>query len=91
MDNKYVIIAALISLIGTLFEPKLEMNHNKPIKSDITNDAEHYIDSIRLINDSLLHGLKMENKALIKDKIKLEKKVKRLKHGKIVFRQRTPR
>lgn len=79
MDNKYIIIAALISLIGTLFEPKLEINHNKPIKSDITNEAEHYIDSIRIVNDSLLERLKIENKALLKDNTKLKRKIKRIR------------
>jgi len=79
MDNKYIIIAAVISLIGSIFEPKLEVKDKKPIKSDITNEDEHYIDSIRKVNDSLLERLKIENKALLKDNIKLKKKIKRIK------------
>jgi len=79
MDNKYIIIAAVISLIGSIFEPKLEVKQNKPIKSDITNEAEHYIDSIRVVNDSLLERLKIENKALLKDNTKLKRKIKRIK------------
>jgi hypothetical protein len=77
MDNKTIIIIAIISAVGSFFEPSMsDMSIKKNKKSPVTNDTEHYIDSLRLLNDSLLHQLKMENKALIQDNIRLKRKKK---------------
>jgi hypothetical protein len=89
MDNKTIIIVAIISAIGSFFEPSMsDMSIKKNKKSRVTNDTEHYIDSLRLLNDSLLHQLKMENKALIQDNIRLKRKKKYyiIKNGKEIYR-----
>jgi len=89
MDNKTIIIIAIISAVGSFFEPSMsDMSIKKNKKSRVTNDTEHYIDSLRLLNDSLLHQLKMENKALIQDNIRLKRKKKYyiIKNGKEIYR-----
>ena len=88
MENKTIIILAIISAIGSFFEPSFQPKNKKANKDATTCEAEHYIDSIRLVNDSLLHSLKMENKALLKDNTKLKRKRKFYitKNGKKIYR-----
>lgn len=88
MDNKTIIIVAIISAIGSFFEPSFEPKNQKQKKDNVTCETEHYIDSIRLVNDSLLHGLKMQNKALLEDNTKLKRKRKYYitKNGKKIHR-----
>tara|TARA_R100001015_G_C4610266_1_gene165621 strand:- start:659 stop:919 length:261 start_codon:yes stop_codon:yes gene_type:complete len=86
MENKYIIIAAVISLIGSFFEPNFKPKENNANKSDIRNEAQLYIDSVRHVNDSLLNALKIENKALLKDNKKYKRKYKRLINGKKLYR-----
>lgn len=86
MENKYIIIAAAISLIGSFFEPSFKPKENNANKSDIRNEAQLYIDSVRHVNDSLLNALKIENKALLKDNKKYKRKYKRLINGKKLYR-----
>ncbi|QDP65232.1 MAG: hypothetical protein Unbinned2819contig1004_23 [Prokaryotic dsDNA virus sp.] len=90
MENKTLIIIAIISAIGSFFEPSIsDLSKCKKKKKDATTcEAEHYIDSIRVVNDSLLHSLKIENKALIQDNSRLKNKRKYYitKNGKKVHR-----
>tara|TARA_R100000951_G_scaffold107171_1_gene102315 strand:+ start:469 stop:729 length:261 start_codon:yes stop_codon:yes gene_type:complete len=86
MENKYIIIAAAISLIASFFEPNFKPKNNNVNKSDIRTEAQLYIDSVRYVNDSLLNALKIENKALLKDNTKYKRKYKRLINGKKLFR-----
>jgi len=88
MENKTLIIVAIISAVGSFFEPSFTPKDKKTNKDATTCEAEHYIDSIRIVNDSLLHKLKIENKALLKDNTKLKRKRKFYitKNGKKVYR-----
>lgn len=88
MENKTIIVVAVLGFIGSFFEPSFEPKNKNKNKSHVTCEAEHYIDSIRNVNDSLLHLLKIENKALIEDNIKLKKKRKYYitKNGKKIHR-----
>jgi hypothetical protein len=88
MDNKTIIIVAIISAIGSFFEPTFTPERKKNKKDNITCKSELYIDSMRIVNDSLLHGLKMENKALLQDNMKLKRKRKYYitKNGKKIYR-----
>jgi len=75
MENKTIIIVAIISAIGSFFEPTLSLDKKKTNKDVITCESEIYIDSLRNVNDSLLHKLKIENKALLEYKRKAQKKL----------------
>ncbi len=75
MENKTIIIVAIISAIGSFFEPTLSLDKKKTNKDVITCESELYIDSLRNVNDSLLHKLKIENKALLEYKRKAQKKL----------------
>ena len=75
MENKYIIIAAAISLIGSFFEPNFKPKDNNVNKSDIRNEAQLYI-----------NALKIENKALLKDNKKYKRKYKKLINGKKLYR-----
>jgi len=89
MENKYIIIAAIISVIGTFFEPVMKKEHKKPIESRITHDAELCIDSLRNVNDSLIEALRIENRVLVDINSKLRNKntkTYRTKNGKKVHR-----
>jgi hypothetical protein len=88
MENKTIIIVAIISAIGSFFEPTLTLDKKKTNKDVITCESELYIDSLRNVNDSLLHKLKIENKELIKDNTRLKRKRKYYitKNGKKVHR-----
>lgn len=88
MDNKTIIVVAIISAIGSFFEPTFTPKDGKNKKDNTTCKTEQYIDSIRLVNDSLLHSLKMENKALLKDNKRLKRKRKYYitKNGKKIYR-----
>jgi hypothetical protein len=88
MENKTIIIVAIISAIGSFFEPTLTLDKKKTNKDTITCKSELYIDSLRNVNDSLLHKLKIENKELIKDNTRLKRKRKYYitKNGKKVHR-----
>jgi hypothetical protein len=72
MENKYIIIAAIIGLIGTFFEP----HKNYEIKKKnykVEKEAEICIDSLRHVNDSLIEDLKMENRVLKIENTKLKR------------------
>tara|TARA_R100001443_G_scaffold103269_1_gene111620 strand:+ start:179 stop:415 length:237 start_codon:yes stop_codon:yes gene_type:complete len=72
MENKYIIIAAIIGFIGTFFEPhKTYEIKNKNYK--VEEEAEICIDSLRHVNDSLIEDLKMKNKFLKNENIKLKR------------------
>jgi len=89
MENKYIIIAAIISVIGTFFEPVMKKKHKEPIESVITHDAELCIDSLRYVNDSLIEALRMENRVLVDLNNRLRNKntkTYRTKNGKKVHR-----
>ena len=88
MENKTIIILAIISAIGSFFEPTLTLEKKKTNKDVTTCKSELYIDSMRNVNDSLLHKLKIENKELIKDNTRLKSKRKYYitKNGKKVHR-----
>lgn len=88
MENKTIIILAIISAIGSFFEPTLTLDNKKTKKDVTTCKSELYIDSLRNVNDSLLHKLKIENKELIKDNTRLKRKRKYYitKNGKKVYR-----
>lgn len=88
MENKTIIIAAILSLIGSFFEPTFTPKNKKLKKDSTTCEVESYIDSIRIVNDSLLERLKMENRALLEDNIRLKKKRKYYisKNGKKIYR-----
>ena len=88
MENKTIIILAIISAIGSFFEPTLTLEKKKTNKDVTTCKSELYIDSMRNVNDSLLHKLKIENKELIKDNTRLKRKRKYYitKNGKKVHR-----
>ena len=76
MENKTIIIVAIISAIGSFFEPTLTLEKKKTNKDVITCESELFIDSLRNVNDSLLHKLKIENKALLEDNTRLKRKRK---------------
>jgi hypothetical protein len=76
MENKTIIIVAIISAIGSFFEPTLTLEKKKTNKNVITCESELFIDSLRNVNDSLLHKLKIENKALLEDNTRLKRKRK---------------
>ena len=80
MDNKYIIIAALISLVGAFFEPssKYEIK-KKSTESHLEHDAEICIDSLRNVNDSLIESLRMENRVLKDINERLRKRQQRHK------------
>tara|TARA_R110002020_G_C15923311_1_gene743060 strand:+ start:410 stop:679 length:270 start_codon:yes stop_codon:yes gene_type:complete len=89
MDNKYIIIAAIISVIGTFFEPVMKKKHKEPIESLITHEAELCVDSLRNVNDSLIEALRMENRVLVELNSRLRNKNTksyRTKNGKKVYR-----
>ena len=88
MDNKYIIIAAIISVIGTFFEPITRKQPKEPIESVITHDAEICIDSLRNVNDSLIEALRMENRILksVNAKLRNRKARYKTKNGKNVYR-----
>tara|TARA_R100001509_G_C4769289_1_gene182432 strand:+ start:323 stop:589 length:267 start_codon:yes stop_codon:yes gene_type:complete len=88
MENKTIIILAIISAIGSFFEPTLTLEKKKTNKDVTTCKSELYIDSMRNVNDSLLHKLKIENKELLEDNKKLKRKRKyyKTKNGKKVYR-----
>lgn len=88
MDNKYIIIAAIISVIGTFFEPLTRKETKEPIQSHITHDAEICIDSLRNVNDSLIEALRTENRILKSVNAKLRNRKERYttKNGKKVHR-----
>ena len=88
MENKTIIILAIISAIGSFFEPTLTLEKKKTNKDVTTCKSELYIDSMRNVNDSLLHKLKIENKALLEDNKKLKRKRKYyiIKNGKKIHR-----
>ena len=89
MENKYIIIAAIISVIGTFFEPVMKKKHKEPIESVITHDAELCIDSLRYVNDILIEALRMENRVLVDLNNRLRNKntkTYRTKNGKKVYR-----
>ena len=88
MENKYIIIAAIISVIGTFFEPITRTEPKEPIESVITHDAELCIDSLRNINDSLIQALRMENRVLkdINERLRNKKARYKTKNGKNVYR-----
>jgi len=88
MENKTIIIVAIISAIGSFFEPTLTLEKKKTNKDVITCESELFIDSLRNVNDSLLHKLKIENKALLEDNTRLKRKRKYYitKNGKKVHR-----
>jgi len=88
MENKTIIIVAIISAIGSFFEPTLTLEKKKTNKDVITCESELFIDSLRNVNDSLLHKLKIENKALLEDNTRLKRKRKyyKTKNGKKVYR-----
>lgn len=88
MENKTIIIVAIISAIGSFFEPTLTLEKKKTNKDVTTCKSELYIDSMRNVNDSLLHKLKIENKALLEDNTRLKRKRKYYitKNGKKVHR-----
>ena len=88
MENKTIIILAIISAIGSFFEPNFTLEKKKTNKDTTTCESELYIDSMRNVNDSLLHKLKIENKELIKDNTRLKSKRKYYitKNGKKVHR-----
>ena len=88
MENKTIIIVAIISAIGSFFEPTLTLEKKKTNKDVITCESELFIDSLRNVNDSLLHKLKIENKALLEDNKKLKRKRKYYitKNGKKIHR-----
>ena len=73
MDNKYIILAAIISLFGTFFEPTLKNEKKKPKQSHITHEAEICIDSLRHVNDSLIDALRIENRVLKHENTKLKR------------------
>ena len=88
MENKTIIILAIISAIGSFFEPTLTLEKKKTNKDVTTCKSELYIDSMRNVNDSLLHKLKIENKALLEDnkRLKRNRKYYKTKNGKKVYR-----
>lgn len=88
MENKTIIIVAIISAIGSFFEPTLTLEKKKTNKDVITCESELFIDSLRNVNDSLLHKLKIENKALLENNTRLKRKRKYYitKNGKKVHR-----
>ena len=88
MENKTIIIVAIISAIGSFFEPTLTLDKKKTNKDVITCESELFIDSLRNVNDSLLHKLKIENKSLLEDNTRLKRKRKYYitKNGKKVHR-----
>tara|TARA_R100001460_G_scaffold95189_2_gene137335 strand:- start:554 stop:820 length:267 start_codon:yes stop_codon:yes gene_type:complete len=88
MENKTIIILAIISAIGSFFEPTLTLEKKKTNKDVTTCKSELYIDSMRNVNDSLLHKLKIENKELLEDnkRLKRNRKYYKTKNGKKVYR-----
>ena len=63
MDNKYIIIAAILGFIGTFFEPHKKYEIKKK-NYKVEKEAEICIDSLRHVNDSLIDDLKMESRVL---------------------------
>jgi hypothetical protein len=78
MENKYIIIAAVLGFIGTFFEPHKEYEIKKR-DYKIENKAEICIDSLRQVNDSLINALKIENRLLKSENNRLKKHKKRRK------------
>ena len=72
MENKYIIIAAIIGFIGTFFEPHKTYEIKKK-NYKVEEEAEVCIDSLRHVNDSLIEDLKMKNKVLKNENIKLKR------------------
>ena len=72
MENKYIIIAAIIGFIGTFFEPHKTYEIKKK-NYKVEEEAEICIDSLRHVNDSLIEDLKMKNKFLKNENIKLKR------------------
>ena len=72
MENKYIIIAAILGFIGTFFEPHKKYEIKKK-NYKIEKQAEICIDSLRHVNDSLIEDLKMENRVLKNENIKLKR------------------
>jgi len=81
MENKYIILAALISLVGAFFEPssKYEIKKRIPENNKIEHSAEICIDSLRVVNDSLINALQIENRILKDINQRLRNKNKRRK------------
>jgi len=72
MDNKYIIIAAILGFIGTFFEPHKKYEIKKK-NYKVEKEAEICIDSLRHVNDSLIDDLKMENRVLKIENTKLKR------------------
>lgn len=72
MENKYIIIAAIIGFLGTFFEPHKTYEIKKK-NYKVEEEAEICIDSLRHVNDSLIEDLKMKNKVLKNENIKLKR------------------
>ena len=66
----------------------LTLEKKKTNKDVTTCKSELYIDSMRNVNDSLLHKLKIENKELLEDnkRLKRNRKYYKTKNGKKVYR-----
>ena len=72
MDNKNIIFAAILTFLGTFFEP---IKKKETLKKDykIEKQAEICIDSLRHVNDSLINDLRMENRVLKVENKKLKR------------------
>ena len=84
MENKHIILVAIISFFGSFLEP---VDNYKVVKKNdykIEKEATTCIDSLRNVNDSLINALQIENR-LLKDKnLKYKKYIKR--NGKKLYR-----
>ena len=66
MDNKYIIIAAIIGFFSSFFEPSISdiSKSKKQNLNKIEADATICIDSLRQVNDSLINDLRIQNRML---------------------------
>jgi len=73
MDNKYLILAGLLSLIGAFFDAPIRKKITNKETNKIEKEAEICIDSLRHLNDSLIHDLRMQNRVLKTENTKLKR------------------
>ena len=57
METKSIILAAGISLFGSIIEPEYKPSENKSYNSELRNKAEIYLDSLRQENNRLIDSI----------------------------------
>ena len=84
MENKHIILVAIISFFGSFVEPVDNYEIVKKDNHKIEKEATTCIDSLRNVNDSLINALQIENRLLKDRNLRYKKYIKR--NGKKLYR-----